>query len=349
MTWSETKRWFAAPAAAAVLAVAFSAAAARADVTVERTMKTAGFAGFGAGESTMTEKLSGLRKRDVTSMKMTGFLGKMAGDLGGDEITDIKKDAVWRLDHKKKTYTESKITPPPQPKEQEQQDRPEKQEKPKVRVVRNEIAVSGPDGKKSIGDFSCDHYAIVWVLEVEDLETKERTESTMTSDLWTTPETDEIRALQKAELEFTQAWLKKIGWDMTDKEAQKMGLAMIGAMIGGDEESFRKGAKEVAEKMAKIKGYPIGTGVTWKVKAPGGEAVKKGGESEGMPDLSKGLGGLMSAFGKKVAKGGGESAAKGDAGGAKTVFDTYTEVRKISTASLPDADFVPPAGYKKVE
>jgi hypothetical protein len=138
-----------------------------------------------------------------------------------------------------------------------------------------------------------------------------------------------------------------------------MGLAMVGAMIGGDEESFKKGAKEVAEKMAKIKGYPIGTGVKWMLRNPGGAAAaKKGGEAGqgggeasggGMPDLSKGLGGLMSAFGKKAAKGGGEQAAAGDAGGAKTVFDTYTEIRKISTASLPDGDFAPPAGYKKVE
>jgi hypothetical protein len=59
---------------------------------------------------------------------------------------------------------------------------------------------------------------------------------------------------------------------------------------------------------------------------------------------------MMSAFGKKVAKSGAEGgAAKDDAGGAKTIFDTYTEIRKISTASLPGSDFVPPAGYKKVD
>ncbi len=351
MSRSSGKRWLAAPVAAAVLAVGFCAGAARADVTVERTMKTAGFAGFGAGDSTMVEKLSGLRKRDTNSMKMTGFLGKMAGEMGGDEITDIQKDVVWRLDHKKKTYTESKIAPPPQPQEPEgKTERAEKREKPTVRVVRNEITVKGPGEKKKIGDFECTHYAIVWVVETEDLETKARSESTMTSDLWTTPETAATRALMQEEREFTQAWLKKIGWDMTDKETQRMGLAMVGALIGGDEESFRKGAKEVAEKMEKIKGYPIGTGVKWQVKG-GDTASKKGGEGgpEGMPDIAKGLGGLMAALGKKGGKGGGEAAGAGDAGGLKTVFDTYTEIRKISTASLPDAEFAPPAGYKKVQ
>jgi hypothetical protein len=356
MSQNEAKRRGAATIAAAAAAVLLSAATAGADVTVERTMKSSGFGGFGAGESTTVEKLSGLRKRDASSMKMTGFLGKMAGDLGGDEITDIAKDVVWRLDHKKKTYTESRITPPPEPKETagEKPERAEKQEKPKVRVVRNEITVSGPDGKKTIGEFPCEHYAIVWVLETEDLETMARSESTMTSDLWTTPETAEIRALTREEQEFTQAWLKKIGWDLSDQEARKMGLAMVGAMVGGDEESFRKGAKDVAEKMAKVKGYPIGTGVKWQLKNSGGAAAKPeagGSESEGgMPDITKGLGGLVSAFGKKVAKSTAEgAAAKGDAGGAKTVFETYSEVRKISTAGLPGDDFVPPAGYKKVE
>ena len=317
-------------------------------------MKSAGFAGLGAGDTATVEKISGLRKRDVSTMKMTGFLGKMAGDLGGDEITDIAKDAVWRLDHKKKTYTEERITPPPQPEEEPGQDRPRKDEKPRVRVVRNEITVKEAGDRRTIGAYDCAHYVVTWVVETEDLETKERSESTMISDLWTTPETDEIRALQKEELEFTKAWLKKIGWDLSMQETQKMGLAMVGSLIGGDEESFKKGAKEVAEKMAKIKGYPIGTGVKWMIKSPGGAAAAKkggdgGGSEGGMPDLSKGLGGLMSAFGKKPAKGGGESAGGGDAGGAKTVFDTYTEIRKISTASLPGSDFAPPAGYKKVE
>jgi hypothetical protein len=217
--------------------------------------------------------------------------------------------------------------------------------------VRNEITVKEPGDRRTIGSYDCAHYVITWVVETENLETRERGESTMISDLWTTPETAEIRAAMKEEREFTQAWLKKIGWDMSDKDTQQMGLAMVGSVIGGDEESFKKGAKEIAAKMEKIKGYPIGTGIKWLVKGTGGSAAKQGGGegAEGMPDISKGLGGLMSALGKKAAKSGGDSGASGGANGAKTVFDTYTEIRKISTASLSDSDFAPPAGYRKVD
>jgi hypothetical protein len=176
----------------------------------------------------------------------------------------------------------------------------------------------------------------------------------MTSDLWTTPETGEMRQLTKEEQEFTRAWLKKIGWDMSEQDARKMGLAMVGAMVGGDQESFRKGAKEVAAKMEKIKGFPVGTGVKWQIKNPGGASARQGGgevkgDEGGSPDMSKGLGGFMSALGKRVAKGTKSTPSKDEAAGLKTVFDTYTEIRKISTASLPDGEFVPPAGYKKVD
>ena len=209
---------------------------------------------------------------------MTGFLGKMAGDLGGDEITDIDKDAVWKLDHKKKTYTESKITPPPEPKRPEEKTgRTEKAEKAKTRVVRNEVTVKDLGERKRIGEYDCTHFQIVWIVETEDLETKERTESTMTSDLWTTPETAELRALTKEEREFTRAWLKKIGWDVSDEDTRKMGLAMVGSMLGGDEESYKKGAKEVAAKMEKIQGFPIGVGIKWQLKGGAGAAAKQGG------------------------------------------------------------------------
>lgn len=348
----EVKRWGVVIFSAAA-AIVLGAATAGAGITVERTMKTGGFGGLGAGDTTTVEKISGLRKRVVSTMKMTGFIGQMAGDIGGDEITDIQKDVVWRLDHKRKTYVESKITPPPKSKEarREKQGREGKDEQPKVRVVRNEITVKDTGEHKTIGDYSCAHYQITWVVETEDLESKERGESTMTTDLWTTPETAEIGALIKEERDFNQAWLKKIGWEMSDQEASRMGMGLVGTMLGGDEESFKKGAREVAEKMEKIKGYPIGTAIRWQVKSSGGAVAKKGrgeGSGEPAPDIAKGFGGLMAAMGRKGGKTGGDAGGSGE-GGANTVFDTYTEIHKISTAALPDADFIPPEGYKKVE
>lgn len=358
MSSIDVKRWGLTTCAAAAAALLLGVASAGAEITVERTMKTGGFGGLGAGDTTTLEKISGLRKRAVSTMKMTGFLGKMAGDIGGDEITDIQKDVVWKLDHKRKTYTESKITPPPRSKEapaekQGPEGKVEKKpaEKPKVRIVRNEIAVKETGENKTIGVYPCTHFVITWVVETEDLETKERGESTMTTDLWTTPETEQTRALLKEEREYSQAWMKKIGWELSDQESRTLGLGMVGAMIGGDQASLKQGAKEIAAKMEKIKGFPIGTGIRWQVKSSGDSAGKKDrgeGSGEQAPDVPKGLGGLMAAMGRRGGASGGESAGSSD-GGVNTVFDTYTEIRTISTAALPDADFAPPAGYQKVE
>lgn len=49
---------------------------------------------------------------------------------------------------------------------------------------------------------------------------KARGERTMTTAFWTTPET---RALVKEEHEFNQAWSKKLGWEMSDREAGRDG------------------------------------------------------------------------------------------------------------------------------
>ena len=129
-----------------------------------------------------------------------------------------------------------------------------------------------------------------------------------------------------------------------------MGMGMVGALLGGDEESFKKGAREVAAKMEKIKGFPVGTGIRWQVKSAGGAAAKKGGgegSGEQASDIPKGLGGLMAAMGRKSGKSGADAGGSGGGGGVSTVFDTYTEIRKISTAALPDADFMPPAGLQE--
>jgi len=110
--------------------------AALGDVTVERFITSGGIKGIGASESTVVEKLSGLKKHDASSMKMTGavggFLSKISGDMGSDVITNIEKDVVWTIDHKKKAYTESSITLPKE-KEKEEPARGRKNTKRKSR------------------------------------------------------------------------------------------------------------------------------------------------------------------------------------------------------------------------
>jgi hypothetical protein len=330
-----------------------------ADVTVERYTKSGGFRGIGASEGTSVDRISGLKKREKGTMKMTGTLGsffsKVAGDMETDAITDIPADAVRRLDNKKKTYTESAITLPKEKEGAEKQAAAGKEgppEKQKVRVVRNEITVKETGEKKVINGFDCARFIITWLVETENIETGERAKNIMTNDLWNTPETKDIRALQQEEMEFTQAYLKKLGLDITSQETKKLGLSFVAGMLGGDEKSMEGNVREIQEKMSKVKGYPIATSVKWEVigeaKAtpPPAEGGGSGGGQSGGLDISKGIGGLLSGLAKKAAtpKTDGAPPREGN-----VVFDTYVEVKRIDASPIAAGEFEVPAGYKLVK
>lgn len=326
------------------------------DVTVERFMKSGGLKGIGANESTIVDRISGLRKREASAVKMTGSIGKffggLVGDMSTDTITDIDRDVVWSLDHKKKTYTEAPITLPKMKEEEAAGERPGREEKPKVRVTRNEITVRETGEKKTINGFDTNHYVITWLLEAEDIESGAKSRNIMTTDLWNTPETAETRALQEEESAFSRAYMKKLGLDMTDEDTRKLGLAVVAGLFGGDEASMKAKVKELGEKMSKVKGYPIVTAVKWEMESEGGaaEAQQSAREEEGGSgglDLSKGLGGFLGGLAKKAAKGSGEKSAAPAQG--SVLFDSYAEVKKIDASPIPGSEFEVPAGYKLVK
>ncbi|NJD62633.1 MAG: hypothetical protein FIA93_07920 [Deltaproteobacteria bacterium] len=352
-----TKRNF--PRCAGLLLIAaflVAPGAVRGDATVERFNKSGGIKGIGASESSVVEKLSRMKKHETSSFKMTGsvggFFSKFAGDMGSDVITDIDKDVVWTLDHKKKAYTERPITLPKEKEEPSKKADKGKEEKPKVRIVRNEISVKATGEKKTINGFDCTRYIVTWLIETENIETRERSKTTMTNDLWNTPETKQIQALQKEELEFAKAYMKKMGISVSPDEARKFGMTAVAGMFGEDEQAVRKKLKELQEKLEKIKGYPIVTALQWEIESPeasrqaGGE--KAGKDSEDV-ELSGGIGGFLGGLAKKAAmKKASEGAEEGRKGGT-VLFDFYSEVKKIDVSSIPSSDFTVPSGYKLVK
>lgn len=326
------------------------------DVTVERFNKSGGIKGVGASESAVVEKLSGLKKHEKSSVKMTGavggFFGKLAGDMGTDVITDISRDAIWTLDHKKKVYTESRIILPKG--KEEPSGRPDegKEEKPKVRVIRNEIFVKETGEKKTINGYDCTRYVVTWLVETENIETRERSKTTMTNDLWNTPETKEIRALQKEELEFAVAYIKKMGLSMSHDDAGKFGLSAVAGLFGEDEQAVQKKLKELQEKMAKIKGYPIVTALKWEVEAPKASRQDVGNEAETKSedaDLSGGIGGLLGGLARKAIKKKASESGKDSERPGNVLFDFYSEIKRIDVSSIPSPEFEVPAGYRLVK
>lgn len=333
----------------------FVPGAARADVTVERFIKSGGFGGVGASEGTSTDRISGLKKRSASTMQMTGkiggLLGKFGGDMGTDEIILVEEDRVVTMNHKKKTYTERTITLPQGEEDTDYQAGTgtedssgyEEEEKRNVRVVRNEVTVTQTGEKKPIGAFECERYMVTWIVETEDLDTKERATSTMITDLWNTPETKQTRALQEEENAFNQAYLEKVGIDIPPQKMKRFGLMAVAGMLGADHDEMEEKMKELEKKFSTIEGFSIASSVTWKTSSTA-QQEQQGEEAEEI-DMSEGFGGLLSGFAKKVAKKSAEK--KEDSGEGTVIFSSYTEIRQIDTSTVPNTEFLVPEGYAR--
>ncbi|HNY64820.1 MAG TPA: hypothetical protein PKM41_05240 [Deltaproteobacteria bacterium] len=330
---------------AAVVLFFMGSCPAWADSTVESFTKFGGFKGSGAYEGTVTSRLQGDRKSETSSIKFTGAI--MSWLSGGGEtgtITRLDKGLIWTLDPKKKTYREEPITPFRKEEARKQAD--EAREKPAVRVTKSEFSVKKTGASETINGFPCEEYLITWVLEFEDLETKARTRNTMTTNQWTTPETPSIRKLQAEEMAFTKAYLKKIGLELSGQEMKQFGLDMFSTMSGASKAEMEKQFKSFKKEMAKLKGYPIRTVVSWAVEGDQTPEKDSRQAQESRPAINPfgGLGGLLSSVTGAAA----DSAKDKVASGANApFFSSSIEVKSIRTDAVPGDAFEVPAGFTK--
>jgi hypothetical protein len=318
-----------------------------ADATVESSIKSTGFQGMGAFEGTTSRKYQGEKMWDSTSSRFTGaILSRVTSGSETATITRVDKGIYWTLDPKNKTYVERPIEAIKMG--EPGKEKPE-QEKSKVRVTKSEFSVKKTGVSETINGFPCEEYLVTWLLEMEDIETKAKSRSTMTNILWATPETATIRKVQAEERSFHKAYAQKLGIQMSPEEAKQMGIEAFAAMSGASKEEIEKGFMKVREEMAKIKGYPIRTVVNWSVerdKAAGAEKEGKGSsESSSSTPTSVGgfLSGLSKALGQKVMKD--PSSGSGQKEGAS--FSSTYEVKAIHADSVPAEVFEVPPGYSK--
>lgn len=337
-----------------LLAVAASGAPAWADAMIERFSRSDGFAGMGAFESTTVTMTSASAQREEASLKFTGaFLGalqRMAGAGDSVRITRLDRDLVWTLDQEKKTYTEAPLTaagererPAPG-----QGSRPkEKAEPSDVVVTRSEFKVEKTGARKTINAFPCEEYLVTWLVETRNQKTGETGKSLMTTRLWTTPVTAEIRAAQAEEVMYSQAYLKKLGLQASPEESRKFGLWVLGT-AGLNEQEQQRAVARLASEMAKVQGYTIVTQVEWNVEGSGGTAESREGApgGGGSPGVGELLGGLGKLFGGGGQRGGAESSRGGD-GKSGALFSLYTEVKRIRAVSHEAGRFEVPPGYAR--
>jgi hypothetical protein len=318
-----------------------------ADATVESSIKSSGFKGMGAFEGTASRKYQGEKMWDSTSSKFTGaILSRVAGGSESATITRVDKGVYWNLDPKNKTYVERPIEAIKMG--EPGKEKPE-QEKSKMRVTKSEFSVKKTGASETINGFPCEEYLVTWLLEMEDMETKAKSRSTMTNNLWTTPETATIRKVQAEERAFHKAYAQKLGLQISPEEAKQMGIETFATMSGASKQEIEKGFAKVREEMAKIKGYPIRTVVNWSVEGDKAEGAEKEGKasSETSSQTPTSVGGFLSGLSKgitqKVIKD--KSSTSGQKEGAS--FTSTHEVKAIHADSVPAEVFEVPQGYSK--
>ncbi len=340
---------------AAVLCVLLGFSCAWADATVESFIRFGGFGGNGAYEGTTITRIQGDRQIETSSIKFTGaVLSWAAGKSETTTITRIDKGVIWALDTKKKTYVESPLAGFDPDELKGGQDMGEgeeidEEEKPLVKVTRSEFKVEKTGAKQTINGFACEEYLMTWIVELQDLETKEKTANTMNTSLWTTSETPAIKKLQAEQKAFSQAYMKKLGINVSPDEMQQFGMGAFAMASGASDEELAKGFEKFKKEMTKVKGYPIRTVVNWSVEGdmpaapeaeeePGGISIPTGKD-----DLLGGLGSMVSkAVSKKVS-----DSTRPDAN--EPFFSSTTEVKAISTDALAAGTFDIPSGYKRLQ
>ena len=318
------------------------------DATIESTFKTGGIKGMGASEGTSIRRFQDEKMSDSQATKFTGaILSRISGSSEILAITRVDKGVYWNVDSKNRTYTETPLQP--FDKMEAPGKEPEEKGKPKMRVTKSEFTVKKTGASATINGFSCEEYLLTWLLEMEDIESKAKSQSTMTTNLWTTPETATIRKVQAEEQEFHKAYARKLGVTVSSEEGKRMGMAAFAAISGAPPDEIEKGSIRVKNEMSKIKGYPVRTVVSWtweseKGAAPKQEETSPGESVSGLADSVKGLlGGLMGRVTQKKA----EEKSAPSGGKEAPFFSSTMEIKTMSTDKVPAEAFEIPAGYTK--
>jgi hypothetical protein len=313
----------------------------------------------------------GVKTVKTTTTKFHGFLGTMMKMTGGNKaytstsyldggrmridrvdengkpenstITDLDREVIVSIDHKKKAYTEMTFAELKEmmakAKEKMAGMQPQAPQGSADVKMEFDFKVSRSGEKQTIAGFQAEKAILT-------IEAKGETQATpaaeggkggivITSTQWLTKD-----APGKAE-----------AIAFGEKLAQKMGVA-LGAdgvtnqwqALAAFNPQLAKAIEKLAEEGRKLDGVSVKTESVFESWAdPAAQAAPAGDEKK--QDTPSSLGGLLGSFGKKTAP----KAKEGSAPGRSVMFESTDETKEISTGSFGADLFSTPAGYKKVE
>jgi hypothetical protein len=313
-----------------------------ADLKMETFTRASMLTGLGSTEVSAVTQYQGEKRAENNTTKMVGGIGGMfAGKPQTSiEITRIDKDLIWEVNPPKKNYTERPIALPAGTETKAERRQSGQEQKP-YKIVKSEIKVTKTGATKTINGFACTEYLITWEVVLEDTASKGKVTQVMTTDMWNTPLTDQLKKAQAIEAEFSKKLMQKLGVSLSPEEANQLGAGMLTSMYGLDAKETAGKLEQVGKEMAKVEGYPIVAEVKWQVKNDSVAGKPEPKEEPEEPPTS--IGGFI---GNKIAK----QIAKDEKPKEEGVmFSSYHEVKSISLDALPETSFEVPDGFKKVE
>ena len=316
------------------------AAGAHADVTIKQEGTISGLGGFMNSEMSTVTKIKGDKKCDDTEMRMTNKMMKMMGGgkpIETTSIIDLDKGVMYNVNHQDKSYTEMPLSAVgemaggmAQPGMYGQK----KGQKGGMQIDTSDVTMSPPTfdiqktgNSEKIDGHKCEETVLTMKIDGVDKKTGKEFTFTTVMNLWLANDVEGAD-------EFN---------DFNKKMAEKMGVEASAAMNGsmaGALAMYGLNSEELREKMDQLQGFPLRTVATFDGEGAQFDEMNQlknagqdGDESQN-PAAAKMLKGL---FG-----GGGE-----DDEGNQHMMTMKLEVKDISTKTIDDTDFAPPAKYKQ--
>ncbi len=262
-----------------------------------------------------------------------------SGDLG--EIINLPEMQIYDLNHKKKEYgirpIEKIDTQAGKGSAGSTESTEEDSSSSNTKITRSEFKVEKTGDKKNINDFLCVKYLVTWIVEWENMETGQKGTDNMTTDVWTTALTDDLKQAQQEENEFNREYMKRMGIDVDEMQQAILGTNWLSILssVGKGGMSPQAGDSTFAKEMNKIEGYPVVIDGKYFAKREGGEESE---EEEDKVDVTN-VKGTLGRFAKKAIKG----KEKDD---NEPVFSYYVEVVELHPEGVKDTAFVVPSTYK---
>jgi sRNA-binding protein len=262
------------------------------------------------------------------------------------QIIDLKEEAIYDLDLKKKSYSvqtfaelrrkmeeaRKKAQEDAQKEQARAKDKPAEKD-PNQKEVEIDFSIQNTGAKKTINGFDTSESIMTIVVREKGKTLEQSGGMVVTSDMWLAPKI----AAMKEVLDFDMRYGQKLYGTMTGVSPEQMAAAM--AMYP----MMKDAMVRMNAEGAKLEGSPIQTITTMDAVKSAEQIAQEAKAADDSP--SSGGGGISGRLGGMLAKKMGPK--KEDAGKARSTFMTMNhEVLKVATDVAP-ADVAVPAGFKE--